>query len=110
MASSVDNLFDGIYQVVKLIPEGRVSSYGAIAQYLGTKSGARLVGWAMNACHNMPDVPAHRVVNRNGMLTGKHHFGGNVMQERLEAEGIKVENDKIVDFDKHYWNPVTELL
>lgn len=110
MASSVDNLFDGIYQVVKLIPEGRVSSYGAIAQYLGTKSGARLVGWAMNACHNMPDVPAHRVVNRNGMLTGKHHFGGNVMQERLEAEGVKVENDKIVDFDKHYWNPVTELL
>lgn len=110
MASSIDNVFDDIYQVVKLIPEGRVSSYGAIAQYLGTKSGARLVGWAMNACHNMPDVPAHRVVNRNGMLTGKHHFGGNVMQERLEAEGIKVENDKIVDFDKHYWNPVTELL
>lgn len=110
MASSIDNLFDDIYQVVKLIPEGRVSSYGAIAQYLGTKSGARLVGWAMNACHNMPDVPAHRVVNRNGMLTGKHHFGGNIMQERLEAEGIKVENDKIVNFDKHYWNPVTELL
>lgn len=110
MASSIDNAFDDIYQVVKLIPEGRVSSYGAIAQYLGTKSGARLVGWAMNACHNMPDVPAHRVVNRNGMLTGKHHFGGNIMQERLEAEGIKVENDKIVNFDKHYWNPVTELL
>lgn len=110
MASSVDNLFDGIYQVVKLIPEGRVSSYGAIAQYLGTKSGARLVGWAMNACHNMPDVPAHRVVNRNGMLTGKHHFGGNVMQERLEAEGVKVENDKIINFDAHFWNPSTELL
>ncbi|MFD2520554.1 MGMT family protein [Emticicia soli] len=110
MASSVDNLFDGIYQVVKLIPEGRVSSYGAIAQYLGTKSGARLVGWAMNACHNMPDVPAHRVVNRNGMLTGKHHFGGNVMQERLEAEGVKVENDKIINFEAHFWNPSTELL
>lgn len=110
MASSQENIFDDIYQVVRLIPVGKVTSYGAIAQYLGSKAGARLVGWAMNACHNMPDVPAHRVVNRNGVLSGKHHFGGNVMQERLEAEGVKVENDKIIDFDKHFWNPLVELL
>ncbi|GAB3512581.1 MGMT family protein [Emticicia fontis] len=110
MASSQENLFDDIYQVVRLIPVGRVTSYGAIAQYLGSKAGARMVGWAMNACHNMPDVPAHRVVNRNGVLSGKHHFGENVMQERLETEGVKVENDKVVDFDKRFWNPLTELL
>lgn len=110
MASSTANAFDSIYQVVRLIPVGRVTSYGAIAAYIGAKSGARLVGWAMNACHNMPDVPAHRVVNRNGVLSGKHHFGGNTMQELLENEGVKVENDKIVDFDKHFWNPSLELL
>ena len=69
-----------------------------------------MVGWAMNACHAMPDVPAHRVVNRNGMLTGKHHFGGNLMQELLESEGLKVENDKIINFQKYYWNPSDELL
>jgi methylated-DNA-protein-cysteine methyltransferase related protein len=101
--------FDDIYDVVRLIPRGRVTSYGAIAKYLGN-GGARMVGWAMNACHSMPDVPAHRVVNRNGLLTGKHHFGGNLMQELLEGEGIKVENDKIVDFQKYYWNPSDELL
>ncbi|MBA4849242.1 MGMT family protein [Emticicia sp. BO119] len=110
MASSQENIFDDIYQIVKLIPKGKVTSYGAIAQYLGSKAGARMVGWAMNACHNRPDVPAHRVVNRNGILSGKHHFGGNIMQERLEAEGIKVKNDQIVNFDNHFWNPVTELL
>ncbi len=109
-SSSTDNAFDSIYQVVRLIPVGRVTSYGAIAAYIGSKSGARLVGWAMNACHNMPDVPAHRVVNRNGVLSGKHHFGGNVMQELLEAEGVKVENDRIIDFNKHFWNPSLELL
>lgn len=110
MATLTDNTFDSIYQVVRLIPIGRVTSYGAIAEYIGSKSGARLVGWAMNACHNMPDVPAHRVVNRNGFLSGKNHFGGNVMQELLEAEGVKVENDKIIDFNKHFWNPSIELL
>ena len=110
MKSNQENLFDDIYEVVRLIPIGRVTSYGAIAEYLGSKSGARMVGWAMNACHNMPDVPAHRVVNRNGVLSGKHHFGGNVMQESLEKEGIKVENDKIIDFQKHFWNPSLELL
>ena len=93
-----------------MIPVGRVTSYGAIAKYLGSKTGARMVGWAMNACHNMPDVPAHRVVNSKGILSGKHHFGGDVMQERLEAEGIEVKNDQIVDFEIHFWNPSTELL
>lgn len=109
MAKSKENSFDDIYEVVRLVPYGRVTSYGAIANYLGT-GGARMVGWAMNACHAMPDVPAHRVLNRNGLLTGKHHFGGNLMQELLESEGLKVENDQIVDFKKHYWNPSEELL
>ncbi|UTA66809.1 MGMT family protein [Emticicia sp. 21SJ11W-3] len=109
MAQS-DNIYDVIYQVVRLIPKGRVTSYGAIAQYIGSKSGARLVGWAMNACHGLPDVPAHRVVNRNGVLSGKAHFGGNRMQELLEAEGIKVVNDKVVDYAALFWNPSTELL
>ncbi|PLK44272.1 MGMT family protein [Emticicia sp. TH156] len=109
MAQS-DNIYDVIYQVVRLVPKGRVTSYGAIAQYIGSKSGARLVGWAMNACHGLPDVPAHRVVNRNGLLSGKAHFGGNRMKELLEAEGIKVVNDKVVDFAALFWNPSTELL
>ncbi len=102
--------FQDIYEVVKLIPPGRVSSYGAIAEYLGSKGGARLVGWAMNACHSQPDIPAHRVVNRNGVLTGKHHFGGNRMQELLEAEGVEVKNDQIQDFKNRYWIPKDELL
>ncbi len=109
MQKSKENSFDDIYEVVRLVPYGRVTSYGAIANYLGT-GGARMVGWAMNACHTMPDVPAHRVLNRNGLLTGKHHFGGNRMQELLESEGLKVENDQVVDFKKHYWNPSEELL
>ena len=109
MEKSKENVFDDIYDVVRLIPQGRVTSYGAIAKYLGT-GGARMVGWAMNACHGISDVPAHRVVNRNGLLTGKHHFGGNLMQELLESEGLKVNNDQIVDFHKHYWNPSEELL
>ncbi|MFN8357741.1 MAG: MGMT family protein [Spirosomataceae bacterium] len=100
--------FDDVYQVVRLIPHGRVTSYGAIAQYLGLRAGARMVGWAMNAAHTT-DVPAHRVVNRNGVLTGKHHFGGNRMQELLEAEGVVVENDQIKDFVKIYWDPNVEL-
>jgi methylated-DNA-protein-cysteine methyltransferase-like protein len=103
------NPFDDVYAVVRLIPPGRVTSYGAIAAYLGSKGGARLVGWAMNACHDLTDVPAHRVVNRNGVLTGKAFFGGNRMQELLEAEGVRVENDQITDFPRHFWDPQQEL-
>jgi len=103
--------FEQVYEVVKLIPFGRVTSYGAIAKYLGTGGSSRMVGWAMNASHSaVSNIPAHRVVNRIGMLTGKHHFGGpEVMQQLLESEGIKVVNDKIVDFEKHFWNPMLEL-
>ncbi len=109
MLKTKENSFDNIYDVVRLIPYGRVTSYGAIAKYLGM-GGARMIGWAMNACHTMPDVPAHRVVNRNGLLTGKHHFGGNLMQELLESEGLKVKNDQIIDFNHYFWNPSEELL
>jgi methylated-DNA-protein-cysteine methyltransferase related protein len=104
------NSFEDIYEVVKLIPVGRVTSYGAIAEYLGSKGGARFVGWAMNACHGDPSVPAHRVVNRAGLLTGKAFFGENRMQKLLENEGLTIENDKIKNFAKHYWIPKDELL
>lgn len=101
-----ENYFDLVYQVVKQIPPGRVTSYGAIANYLGLKSGARMVGYAMNVSHTDPEVPAHRVVNRNGLLTGKHHFPTpTLMQELLEAEGVIVENDQIVNFDQYFWDP-----
>jgi methylated-DNA-protein-cysteine methyltransferase related protein len=100
--------FNHIYEVVKLIPPGRATSYGAIAKYLGT--GARMVGWAMNGCHANPEVPAHRVVNQKGLLTGKHFFGENRMQELLEAEGVEVKNDQIMSFDKIFWSPMDELL
>jgi methylated-DNA-protein-cysteine methyltransferase-like protein len=92
--------FDKVYLVVKQIPFGRVTSYGAIAAFLGTKGSARMVGWAMNASHNyIENIPAHRVVNRNGMLTGKNHFGSpHLMQQLLESEGIKIENDKVENF------------
>ena len=104
------NFFDRVYQVVRLIPDGRVSSYGAIARYLGSGRAARMVGWAMNACMNRSDVPAHRVVNRLGILSGKMHFPTfTAMQERLEAEGIRVENDKIIDFENRFWDPAIEL-
>ena len=104
------DFFEQVYQVARLIPEGRVTSYGAIARYLGSGRGARMVGWAMNACMNRTDVPAHRVVNRLGMLTGKMHFPSpTTMQERLEAEGITVENDKIKDFKTLNWEPSLEL-
>ncbi|HLO42795.1 MAG TPA: MGMT family protein [Leadbetterella sp.] len=100
--------FEEVYEVVRLIPKGRVSSYGAIAKYLGT--GARLVGWAMNAAHTLNDVPAHRVVNRNGLLTGKFHFETpTLMQELLELESITVVDDKIEDFKNIYWDPSIEL-
>ncbi|WP_448520196.1 MGMT family protein [Rhodoflexus sp.] len=106
-----NNFFEDVYQVVCLIPRGRVSSYGAIAQYLGSKMSARMVGWAMNAAHARPEVPAHRVVNRNGVLTGKHHFGSpTAMQEALEAEGIAVVDDRVVNFKEIFWNPQKELI
>lgn len=104
------NYFDLVYQVVREIPKGRVTSYGAIAHYLGLKSGARMVGYAMNAAHSMPDVPAQRVVNRLGLLTGKHHFATPTrMQELLEADGVVVENDQVKDFDQVFWDPEKEL-
>jgi methylated-DNA-protein-cysteine methyltransferase related protein len=108
--SSAD-FFEQVYQVARLIPKGRVTSYGAIAAYLGAKSSSRLVGYAMNGAHRVkPKVPAHRVVNRNGLLTGKHHFSTPYeMQELLEKENIKVENDKIIDFQKLFWDPAREL-
>ncbi len=101
-----DNFFERVYQIVRQIPVGKVTSYGAIAKALGTARSARMVGWAMNACHNLEDVPAHRVVNRNGLLTGKHHFDGtNLMQQLIENEGIMVVDNQIVDFEKHFWTP-----
>lgn len=104
------NFFERVYEVVRQIPQGRVTSYGAIARAIGSPQSARMVGWAMNAAHNMEDVPAHRVVNRQGLLTGKHHFGGsNAMQQLLEAEGVQVEDHKIVDFDSLFWDPQKEL-
>lgn len=105
------SFYDQVYQVVRLVPRGRVTSYGAIASYLGTKGSARMVGYAMNAAHTaFPPVPAQRVVNRNGLLTGKFHFGTeDQMQQLLENEGIEVENDKIKDFKNLYWDPAIEL-
>ena len=101
-----DNFFERVYAVARQIPYGKVTSYGAIAKVLGTARSARMVGWAMNACHNMEDVPAHRVVNRKGLLTGKHHFDGtNLMQQLLESEGIVVVNNQIMDLEKVYWEP-----
>jgi methylated-DNA-protein-cysteine methyltransferase-like protein len=102
--------FDDIYALVKLIPYGRVSSYGAIAAYLGMKGGARMVGWAMNASHTDPEIPAHRVVNRNGVLTGKNFFGEGVMQNLLESEGLVIQEDQIVTFPHHFWDPMLELI
>jgi methylated-DNA-protein-cysteine methyltransferase-like protein len=104
------SFFQDVYEVVKLIPHGRVTSYGAIAHYLGTKSSARMVGWALNTSHGQ-DIPAHRVVNRNGVLTGKVHFGHhNKMQHLLEAEGIKIKGNQIENFDQVFWDPSSELL
>ena len=105
-ASNNDNFFERVYAIARLIPYGKVTSYGAIAKALGTARSARMVGWAMNASHNIEDVPAHRVVNRNGLLSGKHHFeGSNLMQQLLESEGIKVVDNQIIDFEKHFWQP-----
>ena len=109
--SMESNFFQQVWEVTKLIPKGRVTSYGAIARYLGATRSSRMVGWALNSSHAMPGfIPAHRVVNRNGMLSGKHHFDGSkVMQQLLESEGIKVEDDCVVEFEKHFWDPVKEL-
>jgi len=107
-----ESFFQKVYEVVKLIPHGRVTSYGAIGEYLGTKGSARMVGWAMNVSHFYSEnLPAHRVVNRQGFLTGKHHFRHpELMQQLLESEGILVENDRIVNFEKHFWDPYKELI
>jgi methylated-DNA-protein-cysteine methyltransferase-like protein len=103
------NFFDKVYDVARLIPFGRVTSYGAIANYLGAKRSARMVGYAMNGSSGK-DVPAHRVVNRKGLLTGKHHFDGtNLMQQLLENEGIKVVDNQIQDFESVFWDPSKEL-
>ena len=106
-----EDVITDIYKIVRLIPKGRVTTYGAIAEAIGMKSGARMVGYAMNNCRSeRPAVPAHRVVNRNGMLTGKHHFETpDAMQALLEKEGVRVENDKVADFEKVLWEPLKEL-
>lgn len=105
------DFFDSVYKVVRLIPKGRVTSYGAIAKYLGSAGSSRIVGYAMNASHSQkPKVPAHRVVNRNGELTGKYHFSTPYeMQELLAKEKVRVENDKVIEFNKLFWNPDEEL-
>ncbi|MDB5282458.1 MAG: hypothetical protein JWO06_1533 [Bacteroidota bacterium] len=106
------SFFENVYDVVRLIPKGRVTSYGAVAKYLGTGKSARMVGYAMNLSGTqVPPVPAHRVLNRNGMLSGKHHFGEpDQMQKMLEAEGIKVEKDQVQNFDKLFWDPFDHLI
>lgn len=104
-----DNFFERVYQVVRLIPEGKVTSYGAIAKYLGAPRSARMVGWAMNGSAGK-DVPAHRVVNRKGLLTGKHHFEGtNLMQQLLENEGVTIKEHQIQNLADHFWDPIKEL-
>lgn len=106
---SSEGFFEKVYQATKNVPYGRVTSYGAIAKYLGAPGSARMVGWALNSC-NKGDVPAHRVVNRNGLLTGKHHFEGtNLMQQLLESEGVEVVENKVKNFDTLFWDPMLEL-
>ena len=101
-----DSFFGRVYAIVRQIPYGRVTSYGAIAKALGTARSARMVGWAMNASHGLEDVPAHRVVNRKGLLTGKHHFDGTyLMQQLLESEGVSIQDNQIVDLEKYFWEP-----
>ena len=108
--SEQNPFFERCYEVVSRIPYGKVTSYGAIARCLGAVRSARMVGWAMNKAHHLEDIPAHRVVNRKGVLTGKHHFGGtNLMQQLLENEKIIVVDNQIQDFEKIFWNPLKEL-
>ena len=110
MTDSTDNFFEKVYAIARQIPYGKVTSYGAIAKALGAARSARMVGWAMNACHNLEDVPAHRVVNRKGLLTGKHHFDGtNLMQQLLESEGIVVIDNQIQDFENYFWTPKMDV-
>ena len=105
-----ESFFDKVHQVARKIPEGRVSTYGAIARFIGSAQSSRMVGWAMNSASKIENVPAHRVVNRNGVLTGKHHFSGTfAMQQLLEAEGVEVEKDQVVHFDRLFWDPSEEL-
>ncbi len=105
------DFFSRVYEVTKLIPYGRITSYGAIARFIGSGQSARMVGWALNASHNNPEfIPAHRVVNRNGLLTGKRHFGNSsTMEQLLENEGIIIEDDKILNFDEKFWDPMEEV-
>lgn len=110
MTNSTANFFERVFGIARQIPYGKVTSYGAIAKALGTARSARMVGWAMNNCHNMEDIPAHRVVNRKGLLTGKHHFDGtNLMQQLLESEGVTVIDNQIQDFEKVFWTPKIDL-
>jgi len=109
MTMADDNFFERVYQVARLIPEGKVTSYGAIARYLGAAKSARMVGWAMNGS-KAKDVPAHRVVNKKGLLTGKHHFEGtNLMQQLLENEGIEIIDNQIQNLGSCFWDPTREL-
>ena len=110
MTTNTDNFFDRVYKVVKQIPYGRVTNYGSIAKYLGSAKSSRAVGYAMNASHNLADVPAHRVVNKVGLLTGKHHFfGSNLMKDLLKSEGIEIVDNQVSRFDSLYWDPSIEL-
>ena len=106
-----NDFFSNVYEVTKLIPYGRVTSYGAIARYLGSGRSARMVGWALNACHTDHEyIPAHRVVNRNGLLTGRHHFGNSsTMGQLLENEGLIIEDDQVINFREKFWDPIAEL-
>jgi methylated-DNA-protein-cysteine methyltransferase related protein len=105
-----NSFFEEVYEIVKLVPAGKVTTYGAIANCLGTKSGARMVGWAMNNAHSLPDVPAHRVVNRTGLLTGRHHFATpTLMEELLTAEGLTIVDHQIQNFKIHFWDPAIEI-
>lgn len=105
------SFFEDVYDIVRLIPSGRVTTYGAIGSYLGMKSSARMVGWAMNNSHGMPDVPAHRVVNRNGVLTGKNFFATPTeMENLLRNEGVDIKDDRIINFKKVFWDPSEALL
>jgi len=107
---SKKDFFQKVYKVVKMIPCGRVSTYGLIAKYLGSEKSSRVVGYAMNASHQNSEIPAHRVVNRVGLLTGKHHFSGiTLMQNLLESEGVKIQNDRVINFKKILWDPSKEL-
>jgi methylated-DNA-protein-cysteine methyltransferase-like protein len=108
---TASDFFSRVYEVTRLIPYGRITSYGAIAHYLGSGQSARMVGWALNASHTSTEfIPAHRVVNRSGLLTGKRHFGNTgTMEQLLENEGIIIEDDKIINFDEKFWDPMKEL-